>query len=125
MLPRQSHAQPNGSGSTLRRFGPALGWGAAIIVLVGLAFIVGGPGAAEEGPTAEPSATAAGAVAIVFGSALDEVSHQVSEPQQAFSSGDTFAYVSRAREPIGDWAGPRPGPAPERIGRSGGAGKIT
>jgi len=99
MLPRQSHAQPNGSGSTLRRFGPALGWGAAIIVLVGLAFIVGGPGAAEESPTAEPSATAAGAVAIVFGSALDEVSHQVSEPQQAFSSGDTFAYAAELATP--------------------------
>ena len=99
MLRRQGHAQRNGSGSSLRRFAPALGWGAAIVVLVGLAFIVGGPGASEEGPTASPSATPASVVAIVFGSALDDVSHQVSDPQEAFSSGDTFAYAVELADP--------------------------
>jgi hypothetical protein len=99
MLRRQSHAQRNGSGSTLRRFGPAFGWGAAIVALVGLAFIVGGPGAPGEGPAATPSATTGGLVAVVFGTALDAVSHEVSDPQEAFSPGDTFAYAAELADP--------------------------
>ena len=87
------------------------------MVLVGLAFIVGGPGAAVE-PTAKPSAKATGAVAITFGSALDEVSHRISDPQQEFRPGDTFAYSVELADPS------ETGLVLVRVVRSTGSGEV-
>jgi hypothetical protein len=99
MLRRQSHARRPGSGSTLGRLGPALGWGAALFALVGLAFIVGRPGDERGGASASPSATAPAAAVLEFGTSLDEATRRVLSPQQAFQPGDTFAYSAELPQP--------------------------
>jgi hypothetical protein len=99
MLRRQSHAQRAGSGSTARRFGPALGWGVALIGLVGLALIVGRPstdrGAAGGSPTPIPTSVSV----ISFGSALDEATRQITVAQEAFQATDSFAWSAELPDP--------------------------
>lgn len=79
-----------------------LGWVAAAVVLVALAFVVGGP-AAEQGilgGTGTPAPSAAAPLEIRFGHALDPVSNRATQRTRRFRSGDRFAYsVTLPRRP--------------------------
>ena len=76
-----------------------VGWIAAVLLVVGVAFAVGVLGGNGDGTSvgASPgqSGSAAGdRAAIAFGTALDESTGRVAEPAATarFTSGDTFAY---------------------------------
>jgi hypothetical protein len=87
------------------RLGPRarilLGWAAAVALVVVIAFIVGRPDKDAGGvtPTAGPSA--AGALPIAFGTAVDPASGAATQATDRFTAGDLFAYSVRLAEPIG------------------------
>jgi len=69
-----------------------LSWGAAGLLLVALAFIVGRP-TAESGILAgTPSPTASPPLPIVFGLALDPATNMATGRTTRFRAGDPFAY---------------------------------
>ena len=72
-----------------------LGWAAAAVGVVLVAFLVGRAGS-EAGLTAPPpSPSAAGPLPITYGTALDPVSGEAIQPTDRFRDGDPFAYSVR------------------------------
>lgn len=72
-----------------------LGWLAAGTAILTIAFIAGRAGSDVELVSPTPSPSTAEPVAIVFGSALDEVSGVAVSPTTIFRAGDPFAYSAR------------------------------
>jgi hypothetical protein len=96
MATRRSHARRlqaarRSAGRSLRN-GSLLGWIASGAVLVGLAFVIGGP-AAEQGILGgTPSPSQSTALAIRFGTDLDPETNVATNRTRRFRSGDPFAY---------------------------------
>jgi hypothetical protein len=86
------------------RLGPRarvlVGWLAAVALVGVIAFIVGLPG--NDASTPRPTASVpAGALPIVFGTALDRASGEAVRPTDRFAAGDLFAYSAHLTGPIG------------------------
>jgi hypothetical protein len=71
-----------------------LGWAAAAVGLVLVAFFVGRAGSEVGVPTPTPSPSAA-PLTVTFGTALDPVSGEAINPTERFRAGDTIAYSVR------------------------------
>ncbi|MDQ2673998.1 MAG: hypothetical protein M3Y40_05030 [Chloroflexota bacterium] len=75
-----------------------LGWIAALVLVIGIAVVVGILGGNGDGAPIAPNGSAAPSTGttlpITFGTALDDATHQVAEATRTdrFTSGDTFAY---------------------------------
>lgn len=75
-----------------------LGWIVAIVLVIGIAIVVGILGGNGDGapvdPGQSPSPSAGSALQITFGTALDRSTGQVAETARTdrFAAGDTFAY---------------------------------
>jgi hypothetical protein len=96
MATRRSHARRLQAArrSARRSLGSAslLGWVASGAVLLGLAFVIGGP-AAEQGVLGgTPSPSQPTTLAISFGTALDPDTNRAIHRTRRFRSGDPFAY---------------------------------
>jgi hypothetical protein len=96
MLGRRSHARRFPSRprrvSTPFRHATLIGWSVAAVALVGLAFIVGRPGAEQGVLGATPTPTEPPPLAIVFGTGLDPASNVAVNRTDRFRAGDPFAY---------------------------------
>jgi hypothetical protein len=76
------------------------GWLAAAVLLVALAFVVGGPAAEQGVLSGTPSPSQPSPVPIRFGQALDPDTNRAIHRTRRFRSGDRFAYsVTLARAP--------------------------
>jgi hypothetical protein len=81
-----------------------LGWIAALVLVVGIAVVVGILGGNGDGAPVNPGQSAAqslgAAPPITFGTALDDATHEVAEGSQTdrFTAADTFAYSITASE---------------------------
>ena len=71
-----------------------LGWGAAAAGVAVVAFFVGRAGSEVGIPTPTPSPSAA-PLSVAFGTTLDTVSGEATNPTERFRSGDTVAYSVR------------------------------
>ena len=95
---RPSQARPMASE---RRAGPGprarlwLGWAAAAVGVVLVAFLVGRAGSESGLPSPTPSPSATGPVPVVFGTALDPATGEAIEPTERFRAGDVIAYSVR------------------------------
>jgi hypothetical protein len=69
-----------------------LSWGAAALLLVAFAFIVGRPAAESGVLSGTPSPTPTPPLPITYGSGLDPDTNVAVEPTQRFRPGDPFAY---------------------------------
>ncbi|HEX2142338.1 MAG TPA: hypothetical protein VHK28_08735 [Candidatus Limnocylindria bacterium] len=69
-----------------------MGWGAAALIMVAIAFIVGRPGGEQGLLSATPSATPTPPLPIVFGTGLDPATNQATGATDRFRNGDPFAY---------------------------------
>jgi hypothetical protein len=84
-----------------RRAGPGprarlwLGWAAAAVGVILVAFIIGRAGSESGVPSPTPSPSAAGPLDIAFGTALDPATGEAIEPTERFRAGDTIAYSLR------------------------------
>jgi hypothetical protein len=80
---------------------PLVGWLVAGVLLVALAFVVGGP-AAEQGllgSRSSPTPSAPTALPIRFGLALDPDTNRAVRRVRGFHAGQTFAYSVTLRQP--------------------------
>jgi hypothetical protein len=81
-----------------------LGWIVALVLVIGIAVVVGLLGGNGDGAPVAPDGTAspsAGTAApITFGTALDDATHEVTDASRTnrFTAGDTFAYSIAASE---------------------------
>ncbi len=99
--------RPGEEGSTLNLSPRALrigGWMVAILLIAGIAVVVGilGGDAQEPGVGASPSGSGAlGTAEIAFGTALDPASGEVATAARTdrFTAGDAFVYSVAAAEP--------------------------
>ena len=95
---RPSQARPM---AAERRGGPGprartwLGWAAAALGVGVVAFFVGRAGSEAGLPSPDASPSAAGPLAIRFGTALDPASGEAVEPTDRFRAGDPIAYSVR------------------------------
>jgi hypothetical protein len=84
-----------------RRAGPGprarvwLGWGAAAVGVVLVAFLVGRAGSESGLPSPTPSPSVSGPLPIVFGTALDPASGEAIGLTERFRAGDAIAYSVR------------------------------
>jgi len=100
---RRSQARPSQARpmAAERRRGPGprartwLGWAAAAVGVVVVAFLVGRAGSEAGLPSPRPSPSAAGPLAITFGTALDPASGEATHPTERFRAGDPIAYSVR------------------------------
>jgi hypothetical protein len=69
-----------------------MGWGAAALIMIAIAFIVGRPGGEQGLLSATPSATPTPPLPIVFGTGLDPATNQATGATDRFRSADPFAY---------------------------------
>lgn len=104
MARRRSHAQRLQAALRTGRGAPqartVLSWGAALLLLVALAFIVGRPGTESGILSGTPSPTPTPPLPIAFGLSLDPLTNVATEPTTRFRAGDPFAYsVTLARAP--------------------------
>lgn len=92
---RPSQARPMASQP---RAGPGprartwLGWAAAGIGVIVVAFLVGRAGSESGLPSPTPSASASGPLPIAFGTALDPVTGEASQLTERFRAADPIAY---------------------------------
>jgi hypothetical protein len=99
-----SQARPMGSD---RRRGPGprartwLGWAAAALSVGLVAFLVGRAGSEPGLPSPTPSPSAPSPLAITYGTALDPVSGEATQPSDRFRQGDPFTYSVRMPAPPG------------------------
>jgi hypothetical protein len=95
---RPSHARPM---AWERRAGPGprarawLGWAAAAVGVIVVAFLVGRAGSESGLPSPTPSPSAIEPLPVVFGTALDPATGEAIEPTERFRAGDTIAYSVR------------------------------
>ena len=93
-----SQAHPMGSD---RRRGPGprartwLGWAAAALSVALVAFLVGRAGSEPGLPSPTPSPSAPSPLPITYGTALDPVSWEATQPTDRFRQGDPFTYSVR------------------------------
>jgi hypothetical protein len=93
-----SQARPVASG---RRRGPGLdartwlGWAAAVLSVGLVAFFVGRAGSEPGLPSPTPSPSVASPLPIKYGTALDPVSGEATQPTDRFREGDPFTYSVR------------------------------
>lgn len=96
MARRRSHARRLQAVVRSRAAAPgtrtALSWGAAALLVVALAFIVGRPGAEGGVLSGSPSPSPTPLLPIIFGSGLDADTNVAVEPTQRFRPGEPFAY---------------------------------
>lgn len=78
-----------------------LGWAAAALGVGVVAFVVGRAGSDAELPPTSPSPSAAGPLAIVYGTALDPVTGEAVQATDRFRDGDPFAYSVRMPAALG------------------------
>jgi len=84
-----------------RRRGPGprastwLGWAAAALGVIVVAFLVGRAGSEPGLPTPTPSPTVPAALPITYGTALDPVNGEAIQPSDRFRDGDPFTYSVR------------------------------
>jgi hypothetical protein len=107
MARRRSHAHrlqaAVRSRATAPRLRVLLSWGAAALLLLALAFIVGRPGTESGILSGTPSPTATPPLPIVFGTGLDPATNVAVDPTTSFRAGDPFAYsVTLAAAPRTD-----------------------
>ena len=92
---RASQARPM---AAERRGGPGprarmwLGWAAALAGVGVVVFVIGRAGSEAGLPSPTPSPSAAGPLAISFGTALDPASGEAVNPMDRFRAGDPIAY---------------------------------
>lgn len=103
---RPSQARPM---AAERRTGPGprartwLGWAAAALGVVVVAFLVGRAGSESGLPSPTPSPSATGPFAITFGTTRDPATGEAIQPTDRFREGDQIAYSIRlAAAPGGD-----------------------
>lgn len=105
MARRRSHANrlqaALRTGSAAPQTRTILSWGAAVLLLVALAFIVGRPNAESGVLAGTPSPTAASPLPIVFGTALDAETNVAIDRTDRFLAGDPFAYSVTLAAPPG------------------------
>jgi hypothetical protein len=95
---RPSQARPM---AAERRRGPGprartwLGWAAAAVGVVAVAFLVGRAGSETGLPSPTPSPSAAGPLEITFGTALDAATGEAINPTTRFRADDRIAYSVR------------------------------
>jgi hypothetical protein len=84
-----------------RRAQTWLGWAAAALGVGAVAFLVGRAGSDAELPPTSPSPSAAGALSITYGTALDSVTGEAVQETDRFRDGDPFVYSVRMPAPSG------------------------
>ena len=95
---RSSQARPM---AAEQRAGPGprartwLGWAAAAFGVAVVAFLVGRAGSESGLPSPTPSPSAAGPLAISYGTTLDPASGEAIQPTDRFRAGDSIAYSVR------------------------------
>ena len=101
---RPSQARPM---AAERRGGPGpgartwLGWAAAALGVVVVAFFIGRAGSEAGLASLDPSPSASSPLPITFGAALDPVSGEAIQPTDRFREEDPFAYSVRMPAPPG------------------------
>jgi hypothetical protein len=105
MARRRSHAHrlqaALRTGSVAPQTRTILSWAAAVLLLVALAFIVGRPSAESGILGGTPSPSAASALPIAFGTALDADTNVAIGRTDRFLAGDPFAYSVTLAAPPG------------------------
>ena len=80
------------TGSAAPQTRAILSWGAAVLLLVAFAFIVGRPAAETGVLSGTPAPSTVPPLAIVFGRALDPATNVAIDNTDSFLAGDPFAY---------------------------------